>query len=166
MATSLKNLSEFDFPTPSAKDLSFAIIVAEWNIEITSALLAGAKAELLKAGCDEEDIIVKYVPGAFELGMGAQFVCEYSDVDAVICLGCIIRGGTPHFEFVSAGTTQSITQVMLEYNTPIAFGVLTTDNLEQAQDRCGGKHGNKGAEAASTAIKMAVLKYDLEDDED
>lgn len=166
MATSLKNLSEFDFPVPSAEGLSFAIIVAEWNIEITSALLAGAKEELLKAGCEEEDIIVKYVPGAFELALGAQLACEHTDVDAVICLGAIIKGGTPHFDYVSAGTTHAISQVMLEYNTPIAFGVLTTDDLEQAQDRSGGKHGNKGAEAAATAIKMVTLKMDMEENEE
>ena len=166
MATSLKNLSEFTFPVPSAEDYRFAIVVSEWNIEITSALMEGAKQELLKAGCEEENIMVKFVPGAFELAMGAQLVCEHTDVDAVICLGCIIRGGTPHFEFVSSGTTQGITQVMLEYNTPIAFGVLTTDDLEQAQDRCGGKHGNKGAEAAATAIKMVALKDDMEENEE
>ena len=143
--------------------LSFAIVVSEWNIDVTSKLLEGAKDELLKAGCSEEDIIVKFVPGAFELALGAQFLCENTDVDGVICLGCIIKGDTPHFDYVSAGTTHAISQVMLEYNTPVAFGVLTTDNLQQAEDRCGGVHGNKGAEAAATAIKMVTLKYDIED---
>ncbi len=164
MATALKNLSEYTFPVPSAEGLSFAIVVSEWNIEITSKLLEGAKEELINAGCAEDDIIVKFVPGSFELSLGAQFMCENTDVDAVICLGCIIRGGTPHFDFVSAGTTQGITQVMLEYNTPVAFGVLTTDDQQQAIDRCGGKHGNKGNEAAATALKMAVLKYEIEDE--
>lgn len=166
MATTLKNLSEFSSLVPRAEGFRFAIVVSEWNIEITSALLEGAKLELLKAGCEEDDIMIKFVPGAFELAMGAQFVCEYTDVDAVICLGCIIKGGTPHFDFVSAGTTQGIAQVMLEYNTPIAFGVLTTDDLEQAHDRCGGKYGNKGTEAAATAIKMVVMKSDMEENEE
>lgn len=162
MATSLKNLSSYDINTvPSAEGLMFGIVVAEWNHEITAPLAEGAIETLLKHGVDEEDIHVKYVPGAFELSLGAQFMAEYMEVDAIICIGCVIRGDTPHFEYICQGATQGITQVNLEYNIPVIFGVLTVDNLEQAQDRAGGKHGNKGVEAAVTAIKMAILQEEM-----
>ncbi len=163
MATILKQTEGTQFPIPSAKDMRFAIVVAEWNYAITSKLQEGAMKTLLEAGCSKKNIMIKTVPGAFELAMGAQFICENTDIDAVICLGCIIRGGTPHFDFVSQGTTQGITHVMMEYNTPIAFGVLTTDDLQQAEDRAGGSLGNKGAEAAEAAIKMVALKLDMEE---
>jgi len=101
------------------------------------------------------------VPGTFELTLGAQLMAE-KEVDAVICLGCVIQGETPHFDYICQGVTQGITQLNMNYNIPIVFGVLTTNTLEQAQDRSGGKHGNKGDEAAITAIKMVQLKRDLE----
>ena len=164
MATSLKNLSVFESPVPSAEDLQIGIVVSEWNSSITDALLKGALEELRKAGCADENIIVKRVPGAYELTLGCQLLCEHTDVDAVIALGCIIRGETPHFDFIAMGVTNGINSVMTEYNTPIAFGVLTTNNLEQAQDRSGGKHGNKGNEAAAAAIKMAVLIIEIEEE--
>lgn len=162
MATALKNLSSYDInKVPSAEGLVFAIVVAEWNHEITGALAQGAVETLLKHGVDEGDIHIKYVPGTFELSLGAQFMAEYTEADAIICIGCVIRGDTPHFEYICQGVTQGITQVNLEYNLPVIFGVLTTDNLQQAQERAGGKHGNKGVEAAVTAIKMAVLQEEM-----
>jgi len=168
MATSLKNLSSYDSSAvPSAEGLKFGLVVSEWNNEITDALAKGALETLLKYGVTEEDICFKRVPGTFELSLGAQFMAEYTPSDAIICLGCVIRGETPHFEYICQGVTQGITIVNLEYNTPVIFGVLTTDNFEQAKDRAGGKHGNKGVEAAITAIKMAVLQENMmEEDED
>jgi 6,7-dimethyl-8-ribityllumazine synthase len=170
MATALKNLSSYNIQeVPPAEGLKFGIVAAEWNHEITGALAQGAVETLIKHGVSEEDICVKYVPGTFELSLGAQFMAEYTEVDAIICIGSVIRGDTPHFEYICQGATQGITQVNLEYNIPVIFGVLTTDTLEQAQDRAGGKHGNKGVEAAVTAIKMAVLQEEMmppKDDDD
>ncbi len=117
---------------------------------------------LKKHGAAEKNIIVKHVPGSFELTIGAQFLAEYDDVDAVICLGCVIQGETPHFTYICQGVTQGITQLNLEYNIPFIFGVLTVNNKDQALDRAGGKHGNKGDEAAITAIKMAALQSEME----
>jgi 6,7-dimethyl-8-ribityllumazine synthase len=105
---------------------------------------------------------VKHVPGSFELTLGAQFLAEYDDLDAIICLGCVIQGETPHFTYICQGVTQGITQLNLEYNLPFIFGVLTTNSQQQAIDRAGGKHGNKGDEAAITAIKMAALQHETE----
>jgi 6,7-dimethyl-8-ribityllumazine synthase len=102
------------------------------------------------------------VPGSFELTLGAQFLAEYDDLDAVLCLGCVIQGETPHFTYICQGVTQGITQLNMEYNLPFIFGVLTTLNQQQAIDRAGGKLGNKGDEAAITAIKMAALQRDTE----
>ena len=109
-----------------------------------------------------DDIIVRHVPGTFELTLGAQWMAEYEDLDGVICLGCVIQGETPHFTYICQGVTQGITQLNLDYNIPFIFGVLTTLDLRQALDRAGGKHGNKGDEAAVTAIKMAALQRLIE----
>ncbi|MBI5009681.1 MAG: 6,7-dimethyl-8-ribityllumazine synthase [Bacteroidia bacterium] len=117
---------------------------------------------LKKHGATEDNIVIKHVPGSFELTLGAQFLAEYDDLDAIICLGCVIQGETPHFTYICQGVTQGITQLNLEYNIPFVFGVLTTINLQQAKDRSGGKHGNKGDEAAVTAIKMAALQREME----
>ena len=163
MATRNRNLSTFDGPLPSAEEMRFGIVVAEWNREVTEALLEGAVRTLRSAGCPDLNIQIKYVPGAFELPLGAQFFAEYTDVDAVIALGCVIQGETRHFDFICQGATQGLTQLQIQWNMPIAFGVLTTDNLQQALDRCGGKHGNKGDEAAATAIQMVKLQNDMED---
>lgn len=143
--------------------MKFGIAVSEWNPEITESLLKGAVKTLKDAGCPDANILIKYVPGTFELTLGAQFFAEYTDVDAVIVLGCVIQGDTRHFDFVCQGVTQGVTQLMTHWNMPIAFGVLTTNNMEQALDRAGGKHGNKGDEAAATAIKMVKLQNDMED---
>ena len=162
MATSLKNLSDYDInAVPAAKGYKFGLVVSEWNNEITDVLAQGAVDTLLKHGVKEEDILVERVPGTFELSIGAQFMLEYTDSDAVICIGCVIQGETPHFDYICQGVTQGITHVALDYNIPVIFGVLTTNNFEQAKDRACGKHGNKGVEAAITAIKMAVLQDDM-----
>ena len=161
MAT--KNLSEYDADfVPSAYDMKFGIVVSDWNSEITWELLDGAVKTLKKFKATDENIIIKHVPGGFELTLGAQALAEYTDVEAVICLGCVIQGETPHFTYVCQGVTQGITQLNIDYNIPVIFGVLTTHNLEQAKDRSGGKHGNKGDEAAVTAIKMVALMRELE----
>jgi 6,7-dimethyl-8-ribityllumazine synthase len=140
------------------------IVVSEWNSEITNALLDSAVKTLLSKGAEKENIIVRYVPGSFELTLGAQLMAENSDLDAIICLGCVIQGETKHFDYICQGVTHGITSLNMEYNMPVIFGVLTTDNMEQAKDRAGGKHGNKGEEAAITAIKMVALQRELEDE--
>ena len=162
MATKNHNLSKFDSPLPSAADMRFGIVVAEWNREVTEALLEGAVRTLRAAGCPDLNIQIKYVPGTFELALGAQFFAEYTDVDAVIALGCVIQGDTRHFDFICQGVTQGITQLQIQWNMPIAFGVLTVNDMQQALDRCGGRHGNKGDEAAATAVNMVKLQIEME----
>lgn len=162
MATKNHNLSLIDTPLPSAADMKFGIVVSEWNREVTEGLLEGAVRTLRNAGCPDLNIQIKYVPGTFELALGTQFFAEYTDVDAVIALGCVIQGDTRHFDFVCQGATQGITQVQIQWNMPVAFGVLTVDDLQQALDRSGGKHGNKGDEAAATVIQMVKLQNDME----
>ena len=158
MATSLKNLSEYDASkVPSAEDMKFGIVVAEWNEEITNALLEGAVSSLLKHNAKEENISIKHVPGSYELPLGAQLFLEDTDVDAVIILGCVIQGETRHFDFICDAVSQGIMNLNLEYITPVIFGLLTTNDQQQAIDRAGGKHGNKGDEAGITAIKMVKL---------
>lgn len=158
-----KNLSDFDPGTiPDASDMRFGIVVSDWNSEITWALLEGAVGTLKTHGADNQNIVIKHVPGSFELTLGAQFLAEYDDVDAVICLGCVIQGETPHFTYICQGVTQGITQLNMEYNLPFIFGVLTTKTNQQAADRAGGVLGNKGDEAAVTAIKMAALQREME----
>jgi 6,7-dimethyl-8-ribityllumazine synthase len=161
MATA--NLSAYDPETiPDSGDMRFGIVVSDWNKDVTWALLDGAVNTLKKHGTTEENIVVKHVPGSFELTLGAQFLAEYDDLDGIICLGCVIQGETPHFTYICQSVTQGITQLNLEYNIPFVFGVLTTDNHQQALDRAGGKNGNKGDEAAVTAIKMASLQREIE----
>lgn len=157
MASALKNLSEYKAENISGKGFKYAIVVSEWNEEITGALLNGAVNTLENLGVEKEDIYVELVPGAFELPLGAKFVAENYDVDAVICLGCVIKGDTPHFDYVCKAATDGILRVSLDNDMPVVFGVLTTDNLQQALDRAGGIHGNKGVEAAVTAVKMIQL---------
>lgn len=155
MASAQKNLS--DYSSQNLGNISnkrFAIVVAEWNQEITEKLLNGAFQTLLQEGAKEENIFIKTVPGSFELCLGAQWMAQDSKIDAVICLGCIIQGETRHFDFIAQAVAQGLCDIGLKYNKPVIFGVLTPDNQEQALDRAGGKHGNKGDEAAATAIKM------------
>jgi 6,7-dimethyl-8-ribityllumazine synthase len=155
------NLSDYNSSeVPEAGHMKFGIVVSDWNKEITFALLEGAVRTLIKHGARAENIIVKHVPGSFELTLGAQITAENHDVDAVICLGCVIQGETPHFNYICQGVTMGITQLNIDYNLPFIFGVLTTENLEQAKDRAGGKLGNKGDEAAITAIKMIALQQE------
>lgn len=157
MAT--KNLSEYDLNSvPSAQGMKFGIVVAEWNYQITGALAQGALNTLIKHGANEENITIKYVPGTFELTLGGQLMAEYSQADAVILIGCVIQGETRHFDFICDGITKGTTDLNIKYNKPFIFGILTTDNEQQALDRAGGRLGNKGDEAAVTAIKMVALK--------
>ncbi len=159
MASSLKNLSSYDPDhVPDASDMKFGIVVSEWNEEITAALLQGAMDTLKKHGAKDEHIHVMTVPGSFELPFGGRIIAEKNNPDAVICLGCVVKGGTPHFDYVCQGVTHGIAELNLDHDIPFIFGVLTTDDQQQALDRCGGKHGNKGDEAAITAIKMIGLK--------
>ncbi len=156
MAT--KNLSAYDSATvPSAKEMKFGIVVAEWNSSITHSLAQGAIDTLIRHGADENNITIKHVPGTFELPLGGQFMAEYTDSDAIILIGCVVQGETRHFDYICSGVTQGTTSLNLKYNKPFIFGVLTTDNEQQALDRAGGKLGNKGDEAAITAIKMTAL---------
>lgn len=160
---STSDLSVYDAASvPDAGKMRFGIVVSDWNQEVTHALLEGTFNTLKKHGAKESHIVIRHVPGSFELTLGAQFLAEYDDLDAVICLGCIIQGETPHFTYICQSVTQGITQLNLEYNIPFIFGVLTTLNQEQALERAGGKHGNKGDEAAVTAIKMAALQREME----
>lgn len=154
-----KNLSEHDLNTvPDASKMRFGIVVSEWNDEITFALRDGAVDFLKQHGAKDIYIDVHYVPGSFELPLGAKFLVQTQRYDAVICLGCVIQGETRHFEFICNAVADGITRVGLDYDLPVIFGVLTPNSWEQAKDRAGGKHGNKGDEAAVTAIKMVHLK--------
>ena len=137
--------------------MRIGIAVSEWNSGITEKLFEGAKKALLENGVKEKNILRKNVPGSFELPLAAQFFCQ-TNTDAVICVGCVIHGETRHFEFICQAVALGIKDVSLKYNKPIVFGVLTTDNLQQAKDRAGGKHGNKGIEAAISVLKMLELK--------
>ena len=132
----------------------FAIVVAEWNEEITEALYLGAATSLIAHGVKKQNIIRKNVPGSFELTLGAQLMADKKDIAAVICLGCVIQGDTPHFDYICQAVAYGITEVNLKTKKPVIFGVLTTLNQQQAMDRAGGKLGNKGEEAALTALKM------------
>lgn len=159
MSSHIKNLSDYNFSSmPSAKDIRFGIVVSEWNHEITKKLYDGAYHTLIIAGAVKKNIITKQVPGSFELPLIAQSIIKYHKVDVVICLGCVIQGETQHFKFIANAVVNGIMKINLELDIPVIFGVLTTDTLAQAKERSGGKHGNKGIEAAVTAIEMADLK--------
>ena len=149
-------------PLPSGKVESevklhkkkFAVVVAKWNEEITEALYEGAVSSLLSHGVKKSNIIRKNVPGTFELSLGGLWMAEEKDIDAVICLGCVIQGDTPHFDYICQAVAYGITEAGLKSRKPVIFGVITTLNKQQALDRAGGKYGNKGEEAAITAIQM------------
>lgn len=158
MSAIYKNLSDFsDTTIPSAKGYRFAIVTAEWNREITESLYQGAYKTLLAHGASETDVSSVKVPGSFELTAGAEMIAAAGDYDAIICLGCVIQGETRHFDFICQAVASGLTQLTVKYGKPFVFGVLTPDTMQQALDRAGGKHGNKGDEAAVTAIKMASL---------
>ena len=156
MATALHNLSNYDFSkVPDATNMCFGIVVSEWNPEITGALLEGAVSTLEKHGAIPENIHVKTVPGSFELIYGAHQMSLNDGYDAIIILGCVIRGETPHFDYICQGVTQGIARLNATGNIPVIYGLLTTNDLQQARDRSGGRFGNKGDECAIDAIKMA-----------
>ncbi len=162
MSSADKNLSAVEgHAVPDAKAYKFGIVMSEWNFEITNALKEGAVKTLIANGALAGNIVVKEVPGSFELTLGAQYMAEFCEVDAVICLGCVIQGETRHFDFICDAVAKGITDLNIKYNLPFIFGVLTPNNQQQAADRAGGKHGNKGDEAAVTAIKMLALKKSL-----
>lgn len=163
MSSKDKNLSVYNKELGNMPDDALiGIVVSEWNTEITGALLQGAVDTLKEHGLTEDDIIIRYVPGSFELPLGAQLLLDNAEPDAVICIGCVIQGETRHFDFICNSVSQGIMTLNLEYNTPVIFGVLTPENQQQAADRAGGKHGNKGIEAAATALKMIALQYEIE----
>ncbi len=158
MATANKNLSVYDKSTiPNAKHLRFGIVVSEWNTEITEGLYSGALEALLDCGAQSENIIRWNVPGSFELTFGCKKIIADANVDVVIAIGSVIQGETKHFDFVCSATAQGIKDLNVLLNTPVIFCVLTDNTLLQSQERSGGKHGNKGTEAAIAAIKMASL---------
>jgi 6,7-dimethyl-8-ribityllumazine synthase len=159
MSSADKNLSVFstnDLPDLTGK--KFAIVVAEWNSEVTEKLFEGAYATLVRYGAQKDNIVRGNVPGSFELTLAAQWFASRPDIDAVIALGVVIQGETKHNDYINHAVAQGITQVGLNTFKPVIFGVLTPNNMEQALDRAGGVHGNKGDEAAMTAIKMVGLK--------
>ncbi|MCU0338991.1 MAG: 6,7-dimethyl-8-ribityllumazine synthase [Spirosomaceae bacterium] len=159
MSSANKNLSVFS--TDGLPDISqkrFAIVVAEWNSEVTEALYEGAYQTLLQYGARAANIVRANVPGSYELSFGAQVFAQKPDIDAVIAIGCVIQGETKHNDYINHAVAQGLTNVALKYNKPVIFGVLTPNNQQQALDRAGGIHGNKGDEAAITAIKMLKLK--------
>lgn len=159
MSSVHKNLSTFS--TGNLTDIStkkFGIVVSEWNEEVTEALYSGAFDTLIQYGASKENIKKHYVPGSFELTLGSQWLAADNEIDAVIALGCVIQGETKHFDFICDAVAHGITNVSLKYNKPVIFGVLTPNTMKQALDRAGGRHGNKGDEAAITAIKMLGFK--------
>ena len=159
MATANRNLSEYNKEfIPNGADFKIGIVVSEWNDNITLNLLKGAKEALLDNGVLEENIKVRFVPGAFELPLGCQWMCESGEVDGVVAIGVVIQGETKHFDFVCDGATQGIKDVNLKYDMPVSFCVLTDNNMQQSIDRSGGKHGNKGVECAIACLKMIELK--------
>ena len=158
-----KYLSQhYSIPAFKNKNIKIGIVVSDWNETITDALKEGALAVLLENGIAKNNIFVHLVPGSFELPFGASMLLDSDDtIDAVICLGCVIQGETRHFEFISQAVAHGVMRVSLDYAIPVIFGVLTCDTMEQAQDRAGGKYGNKGTEAAYTALKMIELEQKM-----
>ena len=162
MATKLKNLSETNLNKSNVfKKWHIALVVADWNPSITYTMRDAAIAFLKEKGIKNGNIHVHSVPGTFELPLGAQYLAANIKIDAVITIGCVIQGETRHFDFICEACANGITEVGLKHNKPIIFGVLTTNTIEQAQDRAGGKHGNKGIEAAETALKMLLLRENV-----
>lgn len=161
MASKYHNLSEYDINTvPNAKGMKIGIVVSEWNSNITGALLDGAIETLLKNGVEEWDILTMKVPGSFELIYGAAQMAK-TEVDGVIAIGCVIRGDTPHFDYICEGTTYGLARLNATQDKPVIYGLITTNDMQQALDRCGGKMGNKGDECAITCIKMIDFKKNV-----
>ncbi len=163
MATSIKNLSEYDKTNlPDGADFKIGIVVSEWNENITNNLLEGALSIFKENGVSDENMTIQYVPGTFELPLGAQTLLEHGLYDGVIVIGAVIQGETKHFDYVCSGATKGIMDVMLNYHTPISFCVLTDNNIQQSIDRSGGKHGNKGIECAVSLLKMIDVQRSLQ----
>lgn len=159
MATNLKNLSQVSLkPNKLFKNAVIAIVVAEWNSDITFALRDGALQFLKEMGVKNQHIQIHYVPGSFELPQCALWLASLEHIDAVITLGCVIQGETRHFDFICDACANGVMSVGLTTGKPAIFGVLTTNNIKQAKERAGGKHGNKGVEAAETALKLLLVK--------
>jgi 6,7-dimethyl-8-ribityllumazine synthase len=146
---------------PDGSTFRVGLVIAEWNLEITKSLEKGALSILDKSGLKKENLYQVWVPGSYELIAASQLILENKVVDAVICLGAVIRGETPHFEYICNAVSLSLAQISIKYIKPVIFGVLTTENMEQAKERSGGKYGNKGEDSALTALKMIQLKHDL-----
>lgn len=158
MSSIHKNLSDFShIQVKSASNYTFGIVVSQWNAEITGALLDGAIKGLLDNGAKEENIKIIEVPGSYELIAGTDFMLSSGKYDTVIALGCVMQGETRHFDFICDAVANGLSNASLKHSKPVIFGVLTTDTLSQAQERAGGEHGNKGEEAAITAIQMVNL---------
>jgi len=165
MASALKNLSDYDEKSiPDAAEMTFGIVVAEWNAAITHALYEGCYDTLLRHGAKVDKIFTAQVPGSFELPVGAQMLATHHNPDAVICLGCVIQGDTKHNEYINNAVATALTHLSIATGKPFIFGVLTPNTEEQAKERAGGIHGNKGVEAAVTAIRIAALKKSLQGD--
>lgn len=160
MSSAKKNLSEYG-DCPSGEGFLIHIVVSDWNTEITSKLLDGAKETLISVGVSESDIEIVRVPGAFELPVAAKSLLKSVNSDSVICLGCVIKGDTSHDEYINQAVATGITQLSIMSGKPIIFGLLTVNDQQQAEDRAGGKHGNKGIEAAITAVKMVHMQKQL-----
>lgn len=162
MSTASRNLSDYSKENiPNSADVKIGIVVSEWNSSITFNLRDGAIQALLDNGITEHNIQLHYVPGAFELPLATQYLFEFTDVDGIVAIGVVIQGETKHFDYVCEGVTQGIKDVNLKYNKPVAFCVLTDNNIQQSIDRSGGKHGNKGIECAVACLKMIHLKKTL-----
>ena len=162
MATAGQHLSNYDFDSiPDATAMHIGIVVSEWNRSITEKLLQGACLTLERHGVRHDHIYVEWVPGSIELTFGARRMAEELAVDAIIAIGCVIKGDTPHFDYVCSSVTQGITELNIKCDIPFIFGVLTTNDRLQAEERAGGHLGNKGDEAAITAIKMIDLSCRL-----
>lgn len=158
MAGALAHSSLSSLKKLNAEPYQFGIVVADWHQEITSALYDASYQSLLSYGAVPQKIVKIEVPGSFELTVAATHLAEAKKYDAIICLGCVIQGETRHFEFICNAVANGLTLIGIKYNLPVIFGVLTTDTLEQAKERAGGKYGNKGEDAAIAAVQMAVVK--------
>lgn len=156
------NLSDYNPENvPNGAAYSIGIVAAQWNNTITDAMLDGAKATLIAHGVRESNLLIYRVPGTFELPTAAQMMLRQRNLDAIICIGCVIQGETRHFDFICNAVSNGITRVSLDEGRPVIFSVLTTNNIEQAQERAGGKHGNKGIEGAISALQMCALQQSL-----
>jgi len=146
---------------PDIQKVKVGIVVSEWNKTITEKLLEGARTYFAEKGVAEENILVHWVPGSFELPLGVKWLMEYKNVEGVACLGCIIKGETPHFHYISQAVSEKIASLSLATGRPVGFGIITADNGQQAIERAGGKVGNKGTEAADAVLRMLNIKYEL-----